>query len=601
MPVTKSQGKALADKLQAAIKEIGLSPALINQSRPIIVGVTSDGKFVGGMTLDRFFAEAAQILLDSRRVFRHGNSICLETGGPDEQRLIDLATDHRAEPGASSLLANLFGVGVGGGDESASQSLVPTKLVGALLVSEPLWAVLPAIRYYGRRPAFDRDFKFCGPGWDADSRILVHGPTIEPTMHEPPSAAEADALDLLPPQLRGLLREFAWRSEADLVNAVALLLTGLLINHFIDDPHPVAIVDGNQPGVGKTLLIQAIGRVLDGVEPPRIPLNRDEEMEKRLCSEVRSRTKSIFLLDNVRTHIESAVLEQNVLSPELSFRVLGQSTVIRCPNTFLWAITSNGASGTPDMVRRGMPIRLQHDGDPKVRDFQGKPMEFAGQHRLAILGELAGMVVRWLQRGMAAGTQRHRCAHWAATIGGILDACGLGRWFLANSEEAEAEMDQGLLDLAALAEHVAADGEGFCSREGRSAESSGKAAKEWIPVFSATQVLREQMLSAADRSKSTAIGRFLAARVDRSVRIDTAAGPRVATLRCRVERANRKCYYFEIAAVADGGDAMGQPHLETPVDPPGLAAVPAGEMSPESANCDEWIGKEGEGPELRWF
>ena len=80
--------------------------------------------------------------------------------------------------------------------------------------------------------------------------------------------------DRLPPRLRGLLGEFSWRSEADLVNAVALLLTGLLINHFIDDPHPVAIVDGNQPGVGKTLLIQAIGRVLDGAEPTRIPLER---------------------------------------------------------------------------------------------------------------------------------------------------------------------------------------------------------------------------------------------------------------------------------------------------------------------------------------
>ena len=67
------------------------------------------------------------------------------------------------------------------------------------------------------------------------------------------------------------------------------------------------------------------------------------------------------------------------------------------------------------------------------------------------------------------------------------------------------------------------------------------------------------MLSASDRSKSTAIGKFLAARVDRSVRIDTAAGPRIATLRCRDERANRqKCYYFEIAEVADGRGCDGR-------------------------------------------
>ena len=91
MPATPSPGKALADKLHAAIQDIGLNPALLIHSRPIISGVTSEGKFVGGMTLDQFFAEAGQILLDSHRVFRHGNSICLEIGEADERRLIDLA------------------------------------------------------------------------------------------------------------------------------------------------------------------------------------------------------------------------------------------------------------------------------------------------------------------------------------------------------------------------------------------------------------------------------------------------------------------------------------------------------------------------------
>ncbi len=101
-------------------------------------------------------------------------------------------------------------------------------------------------------------------------------------------------------------------------------------------------------------------------------------------------------------------------------------------------------------------------------------------------------------------------------------------------------MDQGLQDLAELAEYLADGGDGFCRREGRDADRTGKAAKEWIAAFSATQVLREQMLAGTDRSKATAIGRFLAARVDRSVRIDTTAGTRVATLRCREARANQK-------------------------------------------------------------
>jgi hypothetical protein len=600
MPATPSPGKALAAKLEHALQEIGLSPALLDHCRPIINGVTSEGKFVGGMTIDGFFAGAGQILLDSRRVYRHGNSLCLETGGPAEPRLAALATDLRAEPGVAALMANLLGVGVGGGDQAATQSLVPAKLVAALLASEPMWAILPAIRYYGRRPAFDRYFSFCGPGWHPGSGLLIHGPAVAPILHEPPDDDGVGALDRLPPRLRELLAEFSWRSDADLVNAVALLLTGLLISHFTDEPHPVATVDANQSGVGKTLLVQAVGRVLDGVDPPRIPLNRDEELEKRLCAEVRGRSGSILFLDNVRTRIESAVLEQNVLSPELSFRVLGQSTVIRCPNTYLWAITSNGVSGTPDIVRRGLPIRLQHHGDPKARRFEGKPLECAGRHRLAILGELAGMVMRWLQQGKPAGEQPHRCDRWAVTIGGILDACGLGRWFLANSEEAEAEMDQGMQDLAALAEHVA-EGDGFCSRAGRPVECRGKAAKEWIPAFSAAQVLREQMLSETERSKSTAIGKFLAAKVDRSVRIDAEAGPRIATLRCREERANQKRYYFEISAIPDPGGDTRPPGGQAPAAPPGSGDCYAAEAPLVSADRDVGTGKEGDRGELSWF
>jgi len=53
---------------------------------------------------------------------------------------------------------------------------------------------------------------------------------------------------------------------------VAALLTGLLCNHFLDEPHPIVVIDGNQSGIGKTLLAQIMGHVLDGIEPARISL-----------------------------------------------------------------------------------------------------------------------------------------------------------------------------------------------------------------------------------------------------------------------------------------------------------------------------------------
>src|SRR5262249_23984266 len=232
----------------------------------------------------------------------------------------------------------------------------------------------------------------------------------------------------------------------------ALLLTGFLINLFVDDPHPMGLVDGNQPSLGKTLLIQAIGRVLDGFEPPRIPLVRDEELEKKLCAQLRDGQSSIFLLDNARTRIESALIEQNVLSPLLCFRLLGGNTTISRPNIYLWVVTSNVTSVTEDIIPRGLPIRLFHEGDPNNRTFSNNPIDHVKEPRLEILAELAGMVQHWKEQGKPPGSRGHRCGAWARTVGGILAANGLDR-FLTNLSEVQAAMDEGLQTLGTLAEH----------------------------------------------------------------------------------------------------------------------------------------------------
>ena len=161
------------------------------------------------------------------------------------------------------------------------------------------------------------------------------------------------------------------------------------------------------------------------------------------------------LFENVRSRLASALVEANALSPVISFRILGQSALIERPNTYLWAVTSNGTEASPDLISRGVPIRLFFEGDPKRRDYSADVIELALQHRLEILGELAGMVQRWVQGAYRLAGRKHRCRRWAAAIGGILDVAGLGDHFLANSDEAAGEMDESLRELAALAAHVA--------------------------------------------------------------------------------------------------------------------------------------------------
>ena len=364
-----------------------------------------------------------------------------------------MAIDHRAEPNAPALLNNFFLVGIKT-ESGESRSFLPPPLVINLLSDAGLWESLPTIRHYSRRPIFSADFNLCQPGWNASSGIMVHADAIDPVLFTPPAKSGLGPISHLPPRLAALLGEFSWRSDADLVNAVAFLLTGLLVNHFADDPHPGVIVDGNQPGLGKTLLVQVVGQLMDNAEPPRIPLSREEELQKQLGALIRRSTCSVAFFDNVRGRLDSQTLEQSILSPKLSFRLLGQSATIERSNDLLWAITSNSATGTSDLINRCIPIRLYYEGDPRGRKFTGNPLRFVKDHRDEILGELAGMVLRWEQVGKPLGLQRHRCDRWAGIIGGILNSCGLGDRFLENLAEAESEMDQGLEDLAALAEHA---------------------------------------------------------------------------------------------------------------------------------------------------
>ena len=549
-----SRGKIIWDKLRHSLRTFQLGPVSAGRSREVIWGVTARGTFVGGLTLDEFLARAGKVLRDSGRVYRWKDTLCLEAGDAEERRLLVLASQQKAEPCAAWHLSNLFCVGVQG-EGNSSQSLVPPSLVGALLADHALWRQLPAICSYSRRPVFDDNFNLCAPGWNPRAGVLVHGAAIEPCVDAVPYAPDAPALDRLPPLLRRLFGGFCWASDADLTNAVGMLLTGFLANHFVKEGKPVGIIDGNQKGVGKTVLVQALGRVLDDAEPPRIPLVRDEELEKKLCALLREARSSIVFFDNVRERVESGLIEANALSPVLSFRILGQSGNLTRPNELLWLITSNQASGTEDLISRGLPIRLRYEGNPRERTFGENLLDLVSKRRQEILGEVAGMVVRWRQAGAPQGARKHRCVHWAQVIGGILQTAGLTD-FLANVDEAEAAMDEGLVALTSLAEHVLERNQhGYFAHAGADSDGTGKSAGDWVQVFADAEVCRDQLANKNPKGKATWVGTFLGAKVERQLSITTARGAGTATLRARGERSRRRLYLFEVALEADDTDA----------------------------------------------
>lgn len=405
--------------------------------------------------MDNVLLRAVELLVESRRVFVFGNRIVLEAERHDGEGLglLTLCTGTEVAVGAEDLLSNVLLC-----EDDERQFPVHKSFADVLLRSELPWQRLSRIRHYATRPVFDRNFALRGPGWHPEEGILVHGPHVEPALPAG-TAGETCARERLPFHLRNLLRNFCFATDADLVNTLGLMLTGLLANHFVATGKAVAVIDGNQPNLGKTLLARSIGVLLDGLEPHLTAFNPDDdELQKRICATLRGNPQSVLLLDNAKirsgTYVNSPTIEANSTAPEIVLRILGRSDNLRRPNDLLWVLTMNDARASPDLVSRCLPIRLAHEGDPAARCFVGPdPIDYARTHRLDLLAELAGLVIHWSQRGRPPGTRAHRLRPWAAVIGGILATAGFPE-FLANADAAAVSFNVNLDRLAALAEAV---------------------------------------------------------------------------------------------------------------------------------------------------
>lgn len=461
VPNTAAQ---LADRLTAALRTLDTLPLPGARVLVIVRGITPGGNFT--VPAENVIQQMIPVLVPpggSPRVYAYGQTVVLDTtvDGQDSA-LVTLRSGTKVESVAPSYLANLL-VCEHETRTDTIQFSFPPKALAVLLNAEPLSRSLTRIDHYARRPLFSPDFTLLGPGYHAEYRILIHGPEIEPDLEPLPSAATA--LGRLPPLLRELLSDFCFRESADLTNYLGLLLTGLLTNHFLTVLKALALIDGNQPGVGKTLLMRVLGILLDGVDPHLIHYTPDEEeIQKRICATLRPDRQSVLVIDNAKqpsgTPISSPAIEANSMAAEISLRILGVSENFVRPNDVIWSLTMNQTKVSPDLMSRGLPIRLAYEGPPEARVFTGPdPIGFARDNRLGILAELAGFVVRWTQAGRPDGGRSHRCHRWAKIIGGILEVNGFPD-FLANYEEASGTFNAELEDLSVLIEAVLNQPEG---------------------------------------------------------------------------------------------------------------------------------------------
>ena len=370
---------------------------------------------------------------------------------------ICVVTDDRIEPVLSSAeLAGLLNQYVEFyfvGEESGEYKPLPPMYANPWLHHAVERARFPSIRLFTRNPVYTDDWRLVAPGYDPDAKIYYAGPPIEPRVGTE--------------HLTKLLKDFCFKDDGSRTNYLGMLLTTVLIPRFIGSK-PAALFNGNQPGLGKTILAQIIATFRDGRLAETVTYNpNDEEFEKRLGSLVR-RGATTIVIDNAKSgprgsRIDSACLERSLTDPILSFRLLGQSEQIRAENSHIFCITANSADVSRDLVTRSTVINLFHEGDPKRRSFSmDDPEGYAMEHRSELLGELMGMVEHWKSAGMplSAAKSRFNKLGWAKIVGGILEASGF-TGFLQNAEEAAMELDEARREFGELVAHMARHKQGI--------------------------------------------------------------------------------------------------------------------------------------------
>ncbi len=244
-------------------------------------------------------------------------------------------------------------------DRGGKYKTLPTNYATTWLNNQLQRERLPKVQIYVRNPVFNYDWQLVQPGFDKASGIYYAGKSIQPTS----GLTHIDAL----------LQDFCFQSPADRTNYIAMMLTIVLMPHFIGSK-PALMLCGTQPGLGKTVLAQILSILRDGSPAETVSYNpNDEEFEKHLGAVVR-RGSTTIIIDNAKpgkrsSRIESPCLERSITDHMLSYRLLGQSATITAENSHIFCITANSPEVSRDIVTRSVVTNLYLEGDPTNRTF----------------------------------------------------------------------------------------------------------------------------------------------------------------------------------------------------------------------------------------
>lgn len=238
---------------------------------------------------------------------------------------------------------------------------------------------------------------------------------------------------------------------------VAAMLGVYAVNLLRDGAvRPLLVVNGNQPGLGKTLLVHAQlapvhGRVEDDAKP-----TSDEELRNVLDAAALAAAPYLILDDaaNLRSHD----LNRFVTSPVHVPRVKGQSLRVRSPNVTQVFATGNGLNLTEDLDRRALVVDLFDPGttaERRVAEPLTNPFLFSETYRGPACAVLWTLLRHWRDAGRPACVEARKPSFedYAGLVGSVIVAAQIANPFtprecIAGGDEASRSLKSVVCRLA---------------------------------------------------------------------------------------------------------------------------------------------------------
>jgi hypothetical protein len=280
-------------------------------------------------------------------------------------------------------------------------------------------------------------------GYDSQTQYYVNAGQIFKNFKIPRHLSQESMRPILDP-IRKMLAEFPFDTQASRANCVGMFLTSI-IRPYINGLSPLALLDANKAGSGKSLLANINSILATGFPAKNHSFPENEEEMRKLITSILQSGDSIVTFDNLGTILRSDVFAQAITSLIWSDRLLGTNRNCNFPQNLTWILTGNNIRTGGDMLRRCYKIRIDaKSSTPQDRIFKITNLQkWVKENRKKLVKAFFAMTCAWIDAGCPHGQNPvlGGFEEWSTIIGGILEYAGI-EGFLGNQQEMRENMDE---------------------------------------------------------------------------------------------------------------------------------------------------------------